>query len=137
MKINEKEIWNAWLTTKIFNPAKELESTTNHNVFRHTLTWFDAKTCTVRQAIDFTDLDNYDDRKELMLLIKHKLEDGESVLEFATGVYLEVEDVPEPILQFRFCFITKEYKHLPIEGKLLAFAFVDDLPLMIKFNETE
>jgi hypothetical protein len=137
MKVNENEIWNAFLTTKMFNSAKELESTTKHNVFRHTLTWFDAKTSTVRQAIDWTDLDNYDDRKELLLLIKHESEDGESVLQFATGVYLEVEDVPEPIYQFRFCFETKEYKYLPIEGELLGFAFVDDFPLMKMFNENE
>ena len=135
MKINENEIWNGELKTQIFDSKGELASTFKHNNFHHSLKWFDPKTTTVRQAFDFTNLDNVDD-VNLMLLVKHESEEFD-VLEFATGLYTETANIINPIYQFRYCKETQDYQYLPPEGEIFAFAFIDDLPLMRIFNEDE
>jgi hypothetical protein len=135
MKINENEIWNGQLKTQIFDSKGELEETFKHNNFHHSLKWFDPKTTTVRQAFDFTNLDNIDD-VNLMLLVKHESEEFD-VLEFATGLYTETANIINPIYQFRYCKETQDYQYLPPEGEIFAFAFIDDLPLMRIFNEDE
>jgi hypothetical protein len=135
MKVNENEIWNGQLKTQIFDSKGELEATFKHNNFHHSLKWFDPKTTTVQQAFDFTNLEDYE-QVDLMLLVKHQSKKF-SVLEFATGLYTEIEGVPEPIFQFRYCQERKDYQYLPPEGEIFAFAFIDDLPLMRIFNEDE
>jgi hypothetical protein len=135
MKVNENEIWNGQLKTQIFDSKGELEATFKHNNFHHSLKWFDPKTTTVRQAFDFTNLDNVDN-VSLMLLVKHESEEFD-VLEFATGLYTETANIINPIYQFRYCKETQHYQYLPPEGEIFAFAFIDDLPLMRIFNEDE
>lgn len=137
MKINENEIWNDELIIHERKYGEELKIVNKHKTFNHLLTWFDTKTTTVPQAITFTDCENALhplDTIDLMLLIKHESIEGFSTLEYANGIYRKSTDT---ISQFRICFEEKQYDYLPIIGELLAFAFIDDLPLMRIFNEDE
>ena len=137
MKIEINDFWNGIEQTLEGKTALDSKVIAKHNIFHHSLTWFDAKTTTVLQAIEFTDSENIKnafDQIDLMLLIKHESIEGWSCLQYATGFYEKQDNYT---FQFRFCFETKEYSMLPIEGELLAFAFVDDLPLMRIFNEDE
>jgi hypothetical protein len=137
MKIEMNDFWNGIEQTLEGETALDSKVAAKHNIFHHSITWFDAKTTTVLQAIEFTDSENIKnsfDQIDLMLLVKHESTEGWSCLQYATGFY---EKSYNRISQFRFCFETKEYSMLPIEGELLAFAFVDDLPLMRIFNEDE
>jgi len=137
MKIEINDFWNGIEETYGCDIDKNHIVVAKHNIFHHSLTWFDAKTTTISQAIEFTDsknIINAFDQIDLMILVKHESTMGWSCLQYAIGFY---EKSYKRISQFRFCFETKEYKMLPIEGELLAFAFVDDLPLMRIFNEDE
>lgn len=137
MKINENEIWNDELIIHERKYGEELKIVNKHKTFNHLLTWFDAKTTTVPQAIEFTDgqsSKNAFDQIDLMILVKHENSDGFYCLQFDKGFYQKTADT---IWQFKFCFDTKQYHFSPIEGELIAFAFVDDLPLMRIFNEDE
>ena len=137
MKIEITDFWNGIEQTLEGDTALDSKVVAKHNIFHHSLTWFDAKTTTVLQAIEFTDSENIKnafDQIDLMLLVKHESTEGWSCLQYATGFY---EKSYNRISQFRFCFDTKQYHFSPIEGELLAFAFVDDLPLMRIFNEDE
>ena len=137
MKIEINDFWNGIEQTLEGATALDSKVVAKHNIFHHSITWFDAKTTTVLQAIEFTDsknIKNAFDQIDLMLLVKHESTEGWTCLQYATGFY---EKSYNRVSQFRFCFETKEYNMLPIEGELLAFAFVDDLPLMRIFNEDE
>ena len=137
MKIEINDFWNGIEQTLEGDTALDSKVVAKHNIFHHSITWFDPKTTTVLQAIEFTDSENIKnafDQIDLMLLVKHENTEGWSCLQYATGFY---EKSYNRISQFRFCFETKEYNMLPIEGELLAFAFVDDLPLMRIFNEDD
>lgn len=137
MKIEINDFWNGIEQTLEGATALDSKVVAKHNIFHHSITWFDAKTTTVPQAITFTDCEKslYPlDTIDLMLLIKHECTEGFCSLEYANGMYRKSTDT---ISQFRICFIQRQYDYLPIEGELLAFAFVDDLPLMRIFNEDE
>jgi len=137
MKIKINDFWNGIEETYEGDIVKNHIVVAKHKTFNHSITWFDAKTTTVPQAIEFTDSENIKnafDQIDLMLLVKHENTEGWSCLQYATGFY---EKSYNRISQFRFCFETKEYNMLPIEGELLAFAFVNDLPLMRIFNEDD
>lgn len=137
MKINENEIWNGILQAHGGDIVKNPIVVGKHNIFNHWVTWFDPKTTTVPQAITFTDCEKslYPlDTIDLILLIKHECTEGFCSLEYANGMYRKSTDT---ISQFRICFIQRQYDYLSICGELLAFAFVDDLPLMRIFNEDE
>ncbi len=137
MKIEINEIWNGILQAHGGDIVKNPIVVGKHNIFNHWVTWFDAKTTTVPQAIEFIDsknIINAFDQIDLMILVKHENSDGFYCLEFDKGFYQKTKDT---IWQFKFCFDTKQYHFSPIEGELLAFAFVDDLPLMRIFNEDE
>lgn len=137
MKIEINDFWNGIEETYEGDIVKNLIVVAKHKTFNHSLTWFDAKTTTVPQAVEFTDgqsSKNAFDQIDLMILVKHENSDGFYCLEFDKGFYQKTKDT---IWQFRFCFDTKQYHFSPIEGELIAFAFVDDLPLMRIFNEDE
>lgn len=137
MAINIDDLWNGIEETYDGDIAKNLIVVAKHKTFYHSLTWFDPKTTSVPQAVEFTDgqsSKNAFDQIDLMILIKHENRDGFYCLEFDKGFYQKTKDT---IWQFRFCFDTKQYHFSPIEGELIAFAFVDDLPLMRIFNEDE
>ena len=137
MKIEINDFWNGIEETYEGDIVKNLIVVAKHKTFNHSLTWFDPKTTTVPQAITFTDCENALhplDTIDLMLLIKHENTDWTSCLEYANGMYRKSTD---NISQFRICFIQRQYDYLPIRGELLAFAFIDDLPLMRIFNEDE
>ena len=137
MKIEINDFWNGIEETYEGDIVKNLIVVAKHKTFNHSLTWFDAKTTTVPQAIEFTDgqsSKNAFDQIDLMILIKHENSDGFYCLQFDKGFYQKTKDT---IWQFKFCFDTKQYHFSPIEGELIAFAFVDDLPLMRIFNEDE
>ena len=137
MKIEINDFWNGIEETYEGDIVKNLIVVAKHKTFNHSLTWFDPKTTTVPQAIEFTDgqsSKNAFDQIDLMILIKHENSDGFYCLEFDKGFYQKTKDT---IWQFKFCFDTKQYHFSPIEGELIAFAFVDDLPLMRIFNEDE
>jgi hypothetical protein len=137
MKIEINDFWNGIEETYEGDIVKNLIVVAKHKTFNHSLTWFDAKTTTVPQAVEFTDgqsSKNAFDQIDLMILIKHENTDGFYCLEFDKGFYQKTKDT---IWQFKFCFDTKQYHFSPIEGELLAFAFIDDLPLMRIFNEDE
>ena len=137
MKIEINDFWNGIEETYEGDIVKNLIVVAKHKTFNHSLTWFDAKTTTVPQAVEFTDgqsSKNAFDQIDLMILIKHENTDGFYCLEFDKGFYQKTKDT---IWQFKFCLDTKQYHFSPIEGELLAFAFVDDLPLMRIFNEDE
>lgn len=140
MKIDETKIWNDLLSIRTEYQGK-VKEITNHNVFRHEMIWYDAKTTTVKEALNFTRSEDalirYD-QLELLLLIRHTSEEDDcAALEFNKGLYIERDHIPEPIYEFRYCDETKDYQYAPIEGELLAFSLVNDLPLMIKFNEDD
>ena len=137
MKIEINDFWNGIEETYEGDIVKNLIVVAKHKTFNHSLTWFDPKTTTVPQAIEFTDgqsSKNAFDQIDLMILVKHENSDGFYCLEFDKGFYQKTADT---IWQFKFCFDTKQYYFSPIEGELIAFAFVDDLPLMRIFNEDE
>ena len=137
MKIEINDFWNGIEQTLEGETALDSKVVAKHNIFHHSITWFDPKTTTVLQAVEFTDAQicrNDFDQIDLMLLIKHESTEGWSVLQYDKGFYQKTKDT---IWQFRFCFDTKQYHFSPIEGELLAFAFVDDLPLMRIFNEDD
>jgi hypothetical protein len=137
MKIEINDFWNGIEQTLEGETALDSKVVAKHNIFHHSITWFDAKTTTVPQAIEFIDsknIINAFDQIDLMLLVKHESTEGWSCLQHATGFYRKSYN---RISQFRYCFIQGRYDYLPIEGELLAFAFVDDLPLMRIFNEDE
>ena len=137
MAINIDDLWNGIEESYEGDIAKNLIVVAKHKTFHHSLTWFDPKTTTVPQAVEFTDgqsSKNAFDQIDLMILIKHENSDGFYCLEFDKGFYQKTKDT---IWQFKFCFDTKQYHFSPIEGELIAFAFVDDLPLMRIFNEDE
>ena len=137
MAINIDDLWNGIEETYEGDIVKNLIVVAKHKTFNHSLTWFDPKTITVPQAVEFTDgqsSKNAFDQIDLMILIKHENSDGFYCLEFDKGFYQKTKDT---IWQFKFCFDTKQYHFSPIEGELIAFAFVDDLPLMRIFNEDE
>ena len=137
MKIEINDFWNGIEETYEGDIVKNLIVVAKHKTFNHSLTWFDPKTTTVPQAIEFTDGQSSKDafdQIDLMILVKHENSDGFYCLQFDKGFYQKTEDT---IWQFRFCFDTKQYHFSPIEGELIAFAFVDDLPLMRIFNEDE
>jgi hypothetical protein len=71
-----------------------------------------------------------------MLLILHKGEE-EEVLEFSEGIYTEIDYIPQPILQFKYSHKINQYAFCEPEGEIIAFSLIYDLPLMMKFNETE
>ena len=137
MKIEINDFWNGIEQTLKGDTALDSKVVAKHNIFHHSITWFDAKTTTVLQAIEFIDsknIINAFDQIDLMLLVKHESIEGFSSLEYANGMYRKSTG---NILQFRICYEARQYTYLPIEGELLAFAFVDDLPLMRIFNEDE
>ena len=137
MKIEINDFWNGIEETYEGDKIKNHIVVAKHKTFNHSITWFDAKTTTVLQAIEFTDSENIKnafDTIDLMLLVKHESTDGFYCLQHATGFYRKSYN---RISQFRYCFIQGRYDYLPIEGELLAFAFVDDLPLMRIFNEDD
>ena len=137
MKIEINDFWNGIEETYGGDIIKNHIVVAKHKTFNHSITWFDAKTTTVLQAIEFTDSENIKnafDQIDLMLLVKHESIEGFSSLEYANGMH---RNSTGNILQFRICYETRQYTYLPIEGELLAFAFVDDLPLMRIFNEEE
>jgi hypothetical protein len=137
MKIEINDIWNGIEQTLEGTTALDLKVVAKHKTFNHSITWFDAKTTTVPQAIEFTDSENIKnafDQIDLMILVKYKSTQCFLCLEYDKGFYQKTKDT---IWQFKFCFDTKQYHFSPIEGELLAFAFVDDLPLMRIFNEDE
>ena len=137
MKINIDDFWNGIEITSEGATALDLKVVAKHKTFNHSLTWFDPKTTTVPQAIEFTDGQSSKDafdQIDLMILVKHENSDGFYCLQFDKGFYQKTKDT---IWQFKFCFDTKQYHFSPIEGELIAFAFVDDLPLMRIFNEDE
>ena len=137
MKINEKEIWNDEIIIHGGKYGEELKVVNKHKVYRHDIIWYDAKTTTVADAYYLSKSEDLQrDMVDLMLLIKHESED-ENVLQYATGIYIERDNIPEPIYEFRYCDETKNYMYAPPEGEIIAFSLVWDLPLMIKFNETE
>ena len=137
MKIEINDFWNGIEQTLEGETALDSKVVAKHNIFNHSITWFDPKTTTVPQAITFSDCEKslYPlDTIDLILLIKHESTEGFCSLEYANGMYRKSTD---NISQFRICFIQRQYDYLPIIGELLAFAFVDDLPLMRIFNEDE
>lgn len=137
MKIEINDFWNGIEETYEGDIVKNLIVVAKHKTFNHSLTWFDPKTTTVPQAIEFTDGQSSKDafdQIDLMILVKHENSDGFYCLQFDKGFYQKTKDT---IWQFKFCFDTKQYHFSPIEGELIAFAFVDDLPLMRIFNEDE
>ena len=137
MKIEINDFWNGIEQTLEGESALDSKVVAKHKTFNHSLTWFDPKTTTVPQAITFTDCENALhplDTIDLMFLIKHESIEGFSTLEYANGIYRKSTDT---ISQFRICFEKKQYDYLPIIGELLAFAFIDDLPLMRIFNEDQ
>lgn len=139
MKINEKEIWNDEFLTYEGKYGEEPKLVSKQKFFQHTINWYDAKTTTVSKAIDFSKSENAENSRDyvqLMLLILHKGEE-EEVLEFSEGIYIERDNIPEPIYEFRYCDETKNYMYAPPEGEIIAFSLVYDLPLMMKFNENE
>jgi hypothetical protein len=139
MKVNENEIWNdKWLSFK-GKYGEEPKVVGEHNIFKHEIVWYDPKTTTVAQAVNWSKSEDAwirNDMLDLMLLIKHEADD-ENVLQYAKGLYIERDNIPEPIYQFRYCDKTKDYQYAPPEGEIIAFSLIDDLPLMIKFNENE
>ena len=137
MKIEINDFWNGIEQTLEGDTALDSKVIAKHNIFHHSITWFDAKTTTVLQAIEFTDSENIKnafDQIDLMILVKYESTQCFLGLEYDKGFYQKTKDT---IWQFRFCFDTKQYHFSPIEGELLAFAFVDDLPLMRIFNEDQ
>ena len=137
MKIEIDDFWNGIEQTLEGETALDSKVVAKHKTFNHSITWFDPKTTTVPQAITFTDCEKSLhplDTIDLILLIKHECNEGFCTLEYANGMYRKSTDT---ISQFRICFIQRQYDYLPIRGELLAFAFVDDLPLMRIFNEDE
>jgi hypothetical protein len=137
MKIEINDFWNGIEQTLEGETALDSKVVAKHNIFHHSITWFDAKTTKVLQAIEFIDsknIINAFDQIDLMILVKHENSDGFYCLEYDKGFYQKTKDT---IWQFKFCFDTKQYHFSPIDGELLAFAFVDDLPLMRIFNEDE
>lgn len=135
MKINENEIWNDKCLSYEGKYGEELKIVGEHNVFKHEIIWYDLKTTSVAQAVHWsTSEDLQPDMVDLMLLIKHDSED-ENVLQYATGIYIERDNIPEPIYEFRYCDETKNYMYAPPEGEIIAFSLVWDLPLMRIFNE--
>lgn len=137
MKIEINDFWNGIEETYEGDIVKNLIVVAKHKTFNHSLTWFNPKTTTVPQAIEFTDGQSSKDafdQIDLMILVKHENSDGFYCLQFDKGFYQKTKDT---IWQFKFCFDTKQYHFSPIEGELIAFAFVDDLPLMRIFNEDE
>lgn len=137
MKIEINDLWNGIEQTLEGESALDSKVVAKHKTFNHSLTWFDAKTTTVPQAVEFTDgqsSKNDFDQIDLMILVKHENSDGFYCLQFDKGFYQKTKDI---IWQFKFCFDTKQYHFSPIEGELIAFAFVDDLPLMRIFNEDD
>jgi hypothetical protein len=143
MIINENELWNGQLITVKGKLNEECKVVGKHNIFKHEIVWYDPKTTTVAYAVNNSKSDylknNYD-QVELMLLVKHN---GESeghdvqVLEYAQGIYIEKDNIPKGIFQFRYVDKAKEYQYADIEGELLAFSLIEDLPLMQKFNDIE
>ena len=137
MKINEKEIWNDEIIIYERKHGEELKVVKKHKVYRHDIIWYDAKTTTVEDAYYLSKSEDLQrDQLDLMLLIKHESED-EDVLQYATGIYIERDNIPEPIYEFRYCYETKDYNYAPPEGEIIAFSLVFDLPLMKIFNEDD
>jgi hypothetical protein len=139
MKINENEFWNDEILIHQGKYGEELKIVDKHKVFRHEITWYDAKTTTVAQAVNLSKSEDAwirHDMLDLMLLIKHEADD-EDVLQYAKGLYIERDNIPEPIYQFRYCDETKDYRYAPPEGEIIAFSLINDLPLMRIFNEDE
>ena len=137
MKINENEIWNDELIIHGGKYGEELKIVNKHKVYKHNIIWYDPKTTTVADAYYLSKSEDLQrDMVDLMLLIKHESED-ENTLQFATGIYIERDNIPEPIYEFRYCDETKNYMYAPPEGEIIAFSLVWDLPLMMKFNENE
>ena len=139
MKINENEIWNEEFLTYEGKYGEEPKLASKQKLFQHTINWYDVKTTTVSKAIDISKSENAENSRDyvkLMLLILHKGEE-EEVLEFSEGIYTEIDYVPQPILQFKYSHKSKQYAFCEPEGEIIAFSLIDDLPLMIKFNENE
>ena len=137
MKINENEIWNDELIIHERKYNEELKIVNKHKVYRHDIIWYDAKTTTVADAYYLSKSEDLQrDMVDLMLLIKHDSED-ENVLQFATGIYMERNNIPEPIYEFRYCDEVENWIYAPPEGEIIAFSLVWDLPLMRIFNEDE
>ena len=137
MKINMNEIWNEEFLSYEAKYGEEPKIIGKHNVFKHVIIWHDPKTTPVSQVVHWSKSEDLQrDMVDLMLLIKHESED-ENVLQFATGIYIERDNIPEPIYEFRYCDETKNYMYAPPEGEIIAFSLVCDLPLMMKFNENE
>jgi hypothetical protein len=111
MKVNENEIWNDEILIHQSKYGEELKIVDKHKVFRHEITWYDAKTTTVADAVYLSKSEQVKvchDMVDLMLLIKHEAED-ENVLQYSKGIYTERDNIPEPIYQFRYCDETKDY----------------------------
>ena len=137
MKINMNEIWNEEFLSYEAKYGEEPKIIGKHNVFKHVIIWHDPKTTPVSQVVHWSKSEDLQrDMVDLMLLIKHESED-ENTLQFATGIYIERDNIPEPIYEFRYCDETKNYMYAPPEGEIIAFSLVCDLPLMMKFNENE
>ena len=108
MKIEINDIWNGILQTHGGDIVKNPIVVGKHNIFNHWVTWFDAKTTTVLQAIEFTDSENIKnafDQIDLMLLVKYESTQCFLGLEYDKGFYQKTKDT---IWQFRFCFDTKQ-----------------------------
>lgn len=139
MKINMNEIWNEEFLTYEGKYGEEPKLVSKQKFFQHTINWYDAKTTTVSKAIDFSKSENAENSRDyvqLMLLILHKGEE-EEVLEFSEGIYTEIDYIPQPILQFKYSHKINQYAFCEPEGEIIAFSLIYDLPLMMKFNETE
>ncbi|NDG32807.1 hypothetical protein EB118_22400 [bacterium] len=139
MEINQNEIWNDHYVTYKGKYGEEPKFVSKHNIFKHEILWFDPITTTVAEAVDASKSEQIkfcNDSVDLMLLIKHEGEDKE-VLQFALGYYSERDNIPEPIMQFRYSNELEGYAYFEPEGEIFAFALIDDLPLMMKFNDNE
>lgn len=139
MNINEEKIWNKEFTSYTGKHGEEPKVLEKHKAFIHNINWWDAKTNTVAEIVRWSESEQVkicNDMVDLLLLVKHESED-ENVLQFATGIYIERDNIPEPIYEFRYCDETKNYMYAPPEGEIIAFSLVCDLPLMMKFNENE
>ena len=139
MNINEDKIWNKEFTSYTGKHGEEPKAVENHRAFIHNINWWDAKTNTVAEIVRWSESEQVkicNDMVDLLLLVKHESED-DGVLQLDKGIYIERDIVPEGIYQFRYCDETKDYQYAPIEGELLAFSLVMDIPLMRIFNEDE